>query len=121
MAGLKRKDAPVPKSQTNYHKKQKKATDQYQRTGSALAKETETDSDPIIESDTPEQSGDDDGVSWPSDNEVSSSLPDQSTKKDGGVKLISESADKYSTPSIRKKSSSEINRGMSLSRIAFRV
>ena len=31
--------------------------------------EAETDSDPIIESDTTERSGDDDGVSWPSDDE----------------------------------------------------
>lgn len=31
--------------------------------------ETETDSDPIVESDTTEHSGDDDGVSWPSDRE----------------------------------------------------
>ena len=31
--------------------------------------EAETDSDPIVESDTTEQSGEDDGVSWPSDDE----------------------------------------------------
>lgn len=31
--------------------------------------EAETDSDPIVESDTTEQSGDDDGVSWPSDDD----------------------------------------------------
>ena len=31
--------------------------------------EAETDSDPIIESDTTEHSGDDDGVSWPSDDD----------------------------------------------------
>ena len=29
--------------------------------------EAETDSDPIVESDTTSQSGDDDGISWPSD------------------------------------------------------
>lgn len=29
--------------------------------------EAETDSDPIVESDTTDHSGDDDGVSWPSD------------------------------------------------------
>ena len=31
--------------------------------------ETATDSDPIVESDTTEHSGEDDGESWPSDNE----------------------------------------------------
>lgn len=31
--------------------------------------EAETDSDPIVESDTTEHSGEDDGVSWPSDGE----------------------------------------------------
>ena len=31
--------------------------------------EAETDSDPIVESDTTEQSGEDDGASWPSDDE----------------------------------------------------
>lgn len=32
--------------------------------------ETATDSDPILESDTASQSGDDDGVSWPSDEDA---------------------------------------------------
>jgi len=47
--------------------------------------EAETDSDPIIESDTTEHSGDDDGVSWPSDDEdVAAPM------KNGSVKLHSE-------------------------------
>ena len=45
--------------------------------------EAETDSDPIIESDTTEHSGDDDGVSWPSDDEE----PAVPATKDGGVKF----------------------------------
>ena len=32
-------------------------------------KETETDSEPIVDSDTTSQSGEDDGVSWPSDSD----------------------------------------------------
>jgi hypothetical protein len=45
--------------------------------------EAETDSEPIVESDTTEHSGDDDGVSWPSDDEELSAP----ALKNGGVKL----------------------------------
>ena len=70
MAGIKRKQASS--SIANGHE-----------TGKKLKKESpppsdleaETDSDPIIESDTTEHSGDDDGVSWPSDE-------DQNAEKD---------------------------------------
>ena len=41
--------------------------------------ETETDSDPLVESDTTSQSGDDDGVDWPSDDE-----PDEKNQWNGG-------------------------------------
>lgn len=71
MAGIKRKGAPVSKANgSDTHKKAK--VDQKARKKSAPpAKdlETATDSDPIVESDTTEHSGDDDGESWPSDNE----------------------------------------------------
>ena len=42
--------------------------------------EAETDSDPIVESDTTEHSGDDDGVSWPSDDEEASASPPKAVK-----------------------------------------
>lgn len=42
--------------------------------------EAETDSDPIAESDTTEQSGDDDGTSWPSDDEEEATVVTSKTK-----------------------------------------
>ena len=50
---------------------------------------TETDSDPIIESDTTEHSGDDDGVSWPSDGEgmEEDGIAEEESENDGGVDL----------------------------------
>ena len=63
-------------------------------------RETETDSDPVVESDTTEHSGDDDGVSWPSDeDERPIELPPKNHKPrkekvdetlDGGVPLVKE-------------------------------
>ena len=51
--------------------------------------EVETDSDPIVESDTASQSGDDDGVSWPSDEEQKEELEDN---EDGGIKIAADAA-----------------------------
>ncbi|KAL8704379.1 MAG: hypothetical protein Q9201_002448 [Fulgogasparrea decipioides] len=48
--------------------------------------ETETDSDPIVESDTTEHSGGDDGVSWPSDDDVEN----QEDVGDGGQETLNE-------------------------------
>lgn len=48
--------------------------------------EAETDSDPIVESDTTEHSGDDDGVSWPSDDDEPEA-PDQKIAKTEKTKL----------------------------------
>lgn len=69
MAGLKRKEAPSTKAQlSNVHKKSKKEAAQVKISRvEPSTLEAETDSDPIIESDTTNHSGDDDGVSWPSD------------------------------------------------------
>ena len=47
--------------------------------------ETATDSDPIVESDTTSQSGDDDGVSWPSEEEAEEN-------DDEGVNIAAEAA-----------------------------
>ncbi|KAL8929929.1 MAG: hypothetical protein Q9208_001073 [Pyrenodesmia sp. 3 TL-2023] len=79
MSGSKRKDVTTPGLQKGIIKKQKIAPNM---TNSDLQKgiikkqkvphitpsdlETAEDSDPIVESDTTEHSGDDDGVSWPS-------------------------------------------------------
>ena len=54
--------------------------------------ETATDSDPIVESDTTSQSGDDDGVSWPSDEEIEADEAWEGAevsddKEHGGVKI----------------------------------
>ena len=75
MAGLKRKDVPVRSGNSAAVKKPK--------TAPRILLETEPDSDPIIESDTTEHSGDDDGVSWPSDEESHGGvkLPVQTQKK----------------------------------------
>lgn len=69
MAGIKRKDAPSDQSSGGEPSKKHKIEASRSRISEGLVKiqETETDSDPIVESDTTENSGDDDGVSWPSD------------------------------------------------------
>ena len=70
MAGTKRKGAFETKSQPGrIQKKHKKEEENHKSSTAVEPLEAETDSDPIVESDTTSQSGDDDGVSWPSDNE----------------------------------------------------
>ena len=56
------------------------------------ALETETDSDPIVESDTTENSGDDNGVSWPSDHE--SAAQDSSADEGAGVAISQKTSKK---------------------------
>ncbi|KAL8845941.1 MAG: hypothetical protein Q9221_008932 [Calogaya cf. arnoldii] len=67
MAGIKRKQIVPPGTQSDDVKKRKKGTEPVVESPSSSNIEAETDSDPIVESDTTEHSGDDDGVSWPSD------------------------------------------------------
>ena len=70
MVGYKRKDASFEKlDKASSYKRTKVEARQAKsrRPRSEIEAEAETDSDPIIESDTPEFSGEDDGVSWPSD------------------------------------------------------
>ena len=71
MAGLKRKEYPMVNSSVKgSSKKSKTGTNKIQRPPTPPSDlEAQTDSDPIIESDTTEHSGDDDGASWPSDQE----------------------------------------------------
>ena len=71
MAAPKRKENPSSYSHTgSTPKKSRKVEDLTNGSKNVHELETATDSDPIVESDTTSQSGDDDGVSWPSDEEV---------------------------------------------------
>ena len=83
MAGLKRKTAPTSNAQaSSVNKKPKsKATQVNISKVEPSVLEVETDSDPIIESDTTEHSGDDDGVSWPSDEEEVKTQPPVKDKR----------------------------------------
>ncbi|KAK0509347.1 hypothetical protein JMJ35_007741 [Cladonia borealis] len=93
MAGIKRKGAFETKSQpADIQKKLKKEGESHKLSKLVEPLEAETDSDPIIESDTTSQSGEDDGVSWPSDNEVGDSQNEVeswegASEGDGGVEV----------------------------------
>ena len=70
MAGIKRKGALDEKVRTeDRRKKQKNDGKRLETSNLELPLETETDSDPIVESETTSQSGEDEGASWPSDDE----------------------------------------------------
>ncbi len=75
--------------------------------------ETETDSDPIVESDTTEHSGDDDGASWPSDD--APAAQDLSAAKEGGMtnsKVASENRNvKPKAPSAKHAGNGMISSG----------
>lgn len=76
MAGIKRKDAPSAKSLGGKSSKKHKIEASQSKISDVKIQETETDSDPIVESDTTQHSGEDDGVSWPSDDgENAAELP----------------------------------------------
>ena len=95
MAGIKRKQAPVNK--INGKTKKPRITSGYEEhkaTKPTIPRkelEAETDSDPIIESDTTEHSGEDDGVSWPSDDaQILETFPAKEHENGAGaVKLAS--------------------------------
>lgn len=85
MTTFKRKASNKKLQQGNDFKKSKKDTLKPQKQKNKSL-ETETDSDPIVESDTTDHSGDDDGVSWPSaEDEVP--FQELSMEEEGGVKL----------------------------------
>ena len=69
MPGIKRKQAPLAENVAakGIKKSKSNSNDTTKPKVAAIDLETATDSDPIEESDTTEQSGDDDGVSWPSE------------------------------------------------------
>lgn len=71
--------------------------------------ETLTDSDPLVESDTTSESGADDGVSWPSDDEpdeeeeaAGDGIEDDGEDGDGGIRITSKSAT-HATPVVKAK------------------
>ena len=71
--------------------------------------ETLTDSDPLVESDTASQSGADDGVSWPSDDEpdeegeaAGDGIEDDGEDRDGGVRINLKPAS-HATPVVKAK------------------
>jgi hypothetical protein len=68
-------------------------------------KETESDSDPIIESDTGEESGED-GVSWPSDQD-NEGFEDGMEEEEGGVELPKEAKQ---TATDEKNTASQTNK-----------
>ena len=81
MSGIKRKDAGVPLGGKYASKKQKVGHKGGQRKKQPEFNETETDSDPIVESDTTEHSGVDDGMSWPSEEEAEVEPIDENSGK----------------------------------------
>lgn len=75
--------------------------------------EAETDSDPIVESDTTEQSGDDNGVSWPSDDDEyddENIKPPSAAAQDQGIEAKVSKAANDEEGTIPKGSSSVSDR-----------
>ncbi|KAI4124933.1 MAG: hypothetical protein LQ338_004557 [Usnochroma carphineum] len=76
MPGIKRKDSPGSGLRNSSLKKQKTVPVPKSKPNVPRGDlETATDSDPIIESETTEHSGDDDGGSWPSDDDHQEETP----------------------------------------------
>lgn len=98
MAASKRKENPNSKLHAgNAPKKPKKEEKEAKDSKRVQDLETATDSDPLVESDTTSQSGDDDGVSWPSDEEAEEGADWEGIgvaedNDDGGVKIAAEAA-----------------------------
>lgn len=98
MAIAKRKENPSSKLHAGSTPKKPKKEEGFTKSSKRVKDlETATDSDPIVESDTASQSGDDDGVSWPSD-EVDEESENQEGVEvaedgnDGEVKIAAEAA-----------------------------
>ncbi|KAL8998028.1 MAG: hypothetical protein Q9169_002868 [Polycauliona sp. 2 TL-2023] len=81
MAGIKRKQNGSSSVQNGEVKRRKQGSSSVIETSPSPNPEAETDSDPIIESDTTDHSGDDDGVSWPSDDDMD--VPQDNAKEAG--------------------------------------
>ena len=98
MAAPKRKENPSSHFHTgSTRKKSRKEENLANGSKNVQDLETATDSDPIVESDTTSQSGDDDGVSWPSDEEVEADDDWEGPgvvdgKEHGGLKIAEKTA-----------------------------
>ena len=111
MAGIKRKQAFETKSQPGNIQKKHKKEESRKLSKPLEPLEAETDSDPIIESDTTSQSGEDDGVSWPSDDQGGDGqkeveLWEGSSEEDGGVEPPGVDTDSVIAPQGKPKSKS---------------
>lgn len=102
MAGIKRKNGSDSKSQAIHTakkpKKEHKSANPSKPSKIVQELEAETDSDPIVESDTTSQSGDNDGVSWPSDEDNEEvdewgGVSGEDEDDTGGVKAAAKAAD----------------------------
>jgi len=80
--------------------------------------EAETDSDPIAESDTTEQSGDDDGISWPSDDEEEVTVVTSKTKSKA-EKVADEEDAKHPKGNGVAKGSNDASTGRKMSRTSL--
>lgn len=102
MAGIKRKESVGFTPQGSYIRKKPRMEEGLTKKSvkESFIAETATDSDPIVESDTTSQSGEDDGVSWPSDvaegNEEWGGVDEDNEA--GGVKVAAEAANIASNP-----------------------
>ena len=120
MAGIKRKGAFDAKRQAgNSQKKQKKDEKRPKTSKSIQPLETETDSEPIVESNTTSHSGDDDGVSWPSDHEGEEfdelGGVSEEDNEDGGIKIAVEAANE-----AQPKTKNTLTNGQSTGGLASR-
>ena len=98
MPGIKRKTASLIGLQDDGLRKRSKKEEQHEESSAknAFIAETATDSEPIVESDTASQSGEDDGVSWPSntdEGEETHARIEEAHNGDGGVKLSTKEVD----------------------------
>ena len=98
MVASKRKENPNSKAHAgSIPKKPKKEEKRAKSSKRVQDLETVTDSDPLVESDTTSQSGDDNGNSWPSDEETEEGESWEGVgiaehNDDGGVKIAAETA-----------------------------
>ncbi|MCJ1400182.1 pumilio domain member 6 [Xylographa trunciseda] len=93
MAEVKRKEHPGESTRGSVKKVKTESTKKVRSITPPPDLEAQTDSDPIVESETTEQSGDDDGVSWPSDDEEEDGSRDKNGRKnlDNRVELSNHS------------------------------
>jgi hypothetical protein len=117
MVGIKRKSSSDSKSQAVHTakkpKKEHESANSSKPSKPVQELEAETDSDPIVESDTTSQSGDNDGVSWPSDEDNEEvdewgGVSGEEEDDTGGVTVAAKAAD-GSPPSTKGATTSDAN------------